>query len=287
VRKTYVEAMSSLSRANPLEESLGWWTPSDEDAMLAAVFAAASEEAAPGAAASVPSIPPRRPKRAALIGVCVAAVGVVALAVDLIGSGSPSALAAWTTTTTTPPASQLRAAQSACERFYGRGNRLLPPEISEQLPGSLPPLAMIDSRGPFEMLVYAGTTGEAVCLWDSSGVIGVSAGISSGNAGTLPPTSDHSIGVPRVGFDRLRRSALTYAYGHAGTSVSGITLNLVDGVRVQATVENGFYAAWWPSKTDVTAATVTTSQGAYRQDFGDIGPNDNGPPEPGPSDAGP
>lgn len=287
MRKTYVEAMSSLRRADPLEDSLGWWTPSHEDAMLAAVFAAESEEAASGPDASVRSVPPRRRKRAALIGLCVVAAGVVALAVDLIGSGSPSALAAWTTTTTTPPASQLRAAQSACERFYGRGNRLLPDGISKQLPDSLPPLAMIDSRGPFEMLVYAGTTGEAVCLWDSSGAIGVSAGISGGNGGTLPPTSDQSIGVPRVGFDRLPRSALTYAYGHAGTSVSGVTLNLVNGVRVQATVENGFYAAWWPSSTDVTAAKVTTSKGAYRQDFGDIGPNDNGPNQPGSPDAGP
>ena len=89
-----------------------------------------------------------------------------------------------------------------------------------------------------------------------------------------PATSDDAIGVPGVGFDQVGGSSvLTYADGHAGAHVTGVTLDLANGVRVEATVQNGFYAAWWPSQSDVTAAEVTSSEGPGHQDFGDIGPN--------------
>jgi hypothetical protein len=278
VKRTHVEAMSSLSQANPLEHALDRWTRSEEDALLAGVFTAESEESPREADTSVPLAPPHRLKRAALIGLCVVAMGAAVLAVDLVGSGSPSAFAAWTTATTTPPPSQLGAAQSACQSFYKRTTKIFK-QIPTSIPGSLPPLAVIDARGPYEMIVYAGTSGEGVCLWHSSGVIG--AGASAGNGGSLPATSDHSIGIPGVGFMRIGgRSVLTYAYGHAGPSVTGVTLHLTNGVRVQATVHDGFYAAWWPSQTDVTAATVSTSEGVHHQNFCDIGPNNYGPNEP-------
>ena len=34
--------------------------------------------------------------------------------------------------------------------------------------------------------------------------------------------------------------------GRVGTDVTGVTLVLGDGTSVQATVTNGWYAAWWP-----------------------------------------
>lgn len=272
MKRTHVDAMSILSQADPLQHALDWWTRSEEDAVLAAVFTAESEEPPRDAYTSVSPAPPHRLKRAVLIGLCVVAVGVAAIAVDLVGSGSPSAFAAWTTTTTTPPTSQLGAAQSACQSFYKRATKLF-----KQISRSLPPLALIDSRGPYDMIVYAGTSGEGICLWRSSRVIGAGGGTGE----TLPATSDHSIGVPGVGFMRVgRHSVVTYAYGHAGPSVTGVTLNLANGVRVQATVHHGFYAAWWPSQTDVTTATVSTSEGVRHQDFCDIGPNNDGPNEP-------
>ena len=72
-------------------------------------------------------------------------------------------------------------------------------------------------------------------------------------------------------------SVLTYAYGFAGPKVTAVTVNLASGVGVQATVYNGFYAACWPSKTDVNSAKVTASQGVIHQDFCDIGPNNQRP----------
>ena len=150
---------------------------------------------------------------------------------------------------------------------------LLPPAEAATLPSSLPPLVLADTRGPYDMLVYSNASSDFVCIWDS-GLIGV----GGGNGETLPPPTDDSIGAPGVAYDRIRDGSLTYAHGHAGAPVTGVTLVLADGTRVEATVQNGFYAAWWPSKTDVISAAVTTSAGVRQQDFGDTGPNAQGPP---------
>ena len=66
---------------------------------------------------------------------------------------------------------------------------------------------------------------------------------------------------------------MTYAYGRVGTDITAVSLNLTDGTRVEATLQNGLYAAWWPSETDVSSAEVTTSAGVIHQQLGDIGPN--------------
>ena len=267
--RSHVDAMSSLEQANPLEDALRWWTRSEEDALLESVLAKNPEASAPDVS-SVLSGRPRQLTRAVLIGLGALVAGAATLAAVLAGSGSPSAFSAWTATTTTPPASQLAASASSCQHQYGLTLGLLGRPAAATLPGSLPPLVLTDSRGPFEMLVFSGPTGEGVCLWDSPKVLA----LTGSNGETRPATSDDAIGVPGVGFDRVGGSSvLTYADGHAGAHVTGVTLDLANGVRVEATVQNGFYAAWWPSQSDVTAAEVTSSEGPGHQDFGDIGPN--------------
>jgi hypothetical protein len=270
MRRSHVDAMAALRLADPLEDALRWWTPSAEDALLATVL---GEKTLPGSGqredVAGRAIRPRRLMRVALIALCTIAVGSVALAVELARSGPPDALAAWTPTTTTPATTQLAAAAASCASRYTLMVDHLPRLNGATVPASLPSLALTDSRGPFELLIYNGPTSEGVCLWDSSGVLSV----GGGDGETLPAPTDHSIGVPGVGFDRDGGSVLTYAYGHAGAHVTAVTLDLVDGIHVEATVHNGFYAAWWPSQTDVSATEVTTSQGVFQQDFGDVGPD--------------
>jgi hypothetical protein len=212
----------------------------------------------------------RRLKRPALLAVAAVVVGAVALAVDLTGSGAPSAFAAWTATTTTPPASQLASADASCSRFYGPLiKKVSPPDI----PSSLPPLTLTDSRGPFELLLYSDPSWFFACFWGHGSAISL-----AWNGGPEAPASPHSIGVPQVPFDRnADGSGYTMAYGYVGAQVKAVTLHLTDGTNVEATVQNGFYAAWWPVRTDVASAEVTTSAGVLHQDFGDDGPNNAGP----------
>jgi hypothetical protein len=260
--------MAELEGADPFREpnARRGWTQADEDAVLSFVLARAADVGGgtPAVGRSSPNGRTSRLKWITLAATVAVMAGAVALGLSLTSTGTPRAFAAWTATTTSPPATQLAAADVSCQKAWSF--KLLPPAVAQTLPAMLSPLVLTDSRGPFEMLVYAGPSGEQVCLWNS-GFIGI-----SGNGGTLPPASPDAIGIPGVGFDG-GKELFTYADGQAGTQVTAVTLVLADGTHVEATLKNGLYAAWWPSKTDVSSAEVATTQGTFHQSFGSIGPN--------------
>ncbi|MFZ0251056.1 MAG: hypothetical protein WAL61_14000 [Acidimicrobiales bacterium] len=267
--KQVSEAMAELESANPFREpaAVSGWARSDEDALLARLFAApvVDRQAAEPAARRRPRLRGASPmKRITLAATVAVMVGALALGLSLSSTETPGAFAAWTPTTTSPPAAQLAAADAGCQQVWTM--KLIPPAEAPSLPATLPPLVLTDSRGPFEMLVYAGPSGQQVCLWDR-GLLSI-----SGNGGDLPPAGPDEIGTPGVGFDGGNK-LFTYADGHAGAQVTAVTLVLEDGTHIQATLEKGLYAAWWPSKTDVSSAEVTTTHGTFRQHFGSIGPN--------------
>jgi hypothetical protein len=280
--------MARLRAANPFDDAraLKDWSQTDEDGLLDSLLAEAdrSDELV----LSPPDLPPskkavslRRFKRPAVVVLIGVAAGATVLGVSLGTPSTPNVLAAWSATTTSSPATQLAAAHAGCQRTWTSTLKLIPPARASGYSGTLPPLVLTDSRGPFEMLVYAGTSGESVCLW-KFGLIG----ISGSNGAMLPATNTQSIGVPGVGFASDRGSPYTYAFGTAGSGVKAITLVLTNGTRVDATVQHGLYGAWWPSKTDVASAQVSAAAGTFHQQFGDIGPDNNGPPENPPSPLG-
>jgi hypothetical protein len=53
----------------------------------------------------------------------------------------------------------------------------------------------------------------------------------------------------------------THLFGRAGDDISAVTFAFSNGATVQATVENGWYFAWWPWNATPTSAEVTTSTG--------------------------
>ena len=54
---------------------------------------------------------------------------------------------------------------------------------------------------------------------------------------------------------------LAYAFGRTGTAVTGVTLRFPNGKHVKATVENGWYFAWWPWAGSPISARVATTSG--------------------------
>ena len=55
-----------------------------------------------------------------------------------------------------------------------------------------------------------------------------------------------------------------HAFGRAGSDVSAVTFAFADGETVQATIQNGWYFAWWPyggPGDEPTSARVATSSG--------------------------
>jgi len=53
----------------------------------------------------------------------------------------------------------------------------------------------------------------------------------------------------------------TIAVGRAGSAVTGVGLQRVDGSVVTATLSNGRFIAWWPESNGVEALSVTTKNG--------------------------
>jgi hypothetical protein len=274
MKQASVHAMQRLEAASPLATAppLAKWTTEDEDVLLAQILAdqvAPSEESERRerrVARSGSRTRTDRITRPVLIAVTACAAGAAALGIALSTSGSPGAFAAWTARTTVPPAARLAAATSDCEALEKRAIDLVPNVSRGEAAISLGAWRLTDSRGPFEMLVYIGSSSDSVCLWDSGGVLSV-----TGGGGTLPAPTDRSVGIPTIGFARHRGSPVTYAYGKVGSEASAVTLTLTDGKRVQATVQNGLYAAWWPAQTDVASATVKSSSGVSHRHFGSVG----------------
>lgn len=273
--------MARLTAADPFAASraLEQWSKAEEDALLESLR---TQMDGPEPGPSLPSAslldPTRtrlsRLKRPIALALVAVAAGALAFGILVGTSSSTRAFAQWSPITTSAPPAQLATAFAGCEASWSRSIHLFPP-ISSGSSGSLPPLLLTDSRGPFELLLYGGSGGEFVCLWND-GFIGGSG--STDGIGLLPPASNQAVGVPGVGFSSDRGAPYTYAIGRAGTGVTGVTLELADGTSVETTLQNGFYGAWWPTKTDVVSAQVSTANGISHQEFGDVGPNNIGPP---------
>jgi hypothetical protein len=62
------------------------------------------------------------------------------------------------------------------------------------------------------------------------------------------------------------------ALGQAGSDVKAISFTFADRQSVSATLQNGWYFAWWPWLTEPTSATVTTASGTLSSPVQSQGP---------------
>ena len=177
------------------------------------------------------------------------AAGAAALAAVIsLGAGASNAFAGWTARPTKPAPGQLAAAGAACQG-------------SQSTVAGLP-LALTDTRGPFTFSVYANSESTVTCIQGPSFVA------LSENQASSPVTAP----AGRVLLSSAHRSerggrAFGFAYGRTGAGVSAVTLDLDDGTKVQATVSNGWFVAWWPGGAQLKAAELTTPAGVSTQTF--------------------
>jgi hypothetical protein len=179
--------------------------------------------------------------------------------VSLIG-GTTAAFAGWTAQPTAATPSQVSAAEAACR---------------SKLPFSGLPLVLSEQRGPFTFQIYADDRTSAGCI-DGAGFQNES-GVESSAPIVVPAdqlllSSSHA---PVGGGD-----GYSFAEGRAGANVTGATLLLSDGQSVTATVEGGWFVAWWPGDSAAASAQLTTSDGPKTQTFPGpkqlAGPGDGG-----------
>jgi hypothetical protein len=128
---------------------------------------------------------------------------------------------------------------------------------------SLPAMSLVaqDQRGTAATLVYAGGAELALCLVvrDSSGaVVDATSGVSHLDARTGALTFDTGISAPKTpNYPGLRIVA-----GRVEPTVKGVKVSRADGLKVDATVNSGYFVAWWPTDDDPVNATAIDSSGA-------------------------
>ena len=219
--------------------------------------------------------------RRVLVGAGAMAVvaGAAGLSVGLLGPGTSDAFAGWVPTPSASGLDQTARAEAACQNSVsGAQGALAPSHVS--LPDStLPPVALTDSRGPFDLLVLSSPSSTVLCL-TSSAFTAVSGG---GGGSNLGQPAAGTLAVDRILFTEDKGQPYTVINGRVGDDVTKVVLDLSDGSTVEASTGNGRFAAWWPSDSGVAAAEVTGAAGTRTQSIGIASPSQvpNGPPTSG------
>lgn len=208
--------------------------------------------------------PPRRRRLLASLGL----VGAAAAAVPVLLIGGGSALASWTPTPEVLTPAETDAAASTCRADLG-------------MPGAQETALLAERRGTWTYVLISGPRAEASCLLRNDVVGQDPAGHEV--FGSLEPDPGEAPAVSRDGLVETGSAAtsiddglfgeewLTWAYGRVGAEVTAVTVHTPLGFDVTASVDNGRFAAWWPSQQpssenlDVMGAwsyTVTLADGS-------------------------
>lgn len=193
-----------------------------------------------------PRVPrPRRTGvRVALLAGAAAAVAVGIGATEVLGGGATAYADSWEPVPAPASTADVAAAERACagtaRSVAGDGASRLQPRLAERR-GDLVLLAL-DDGAPEPATVMC-----VAALPPGGGADFLS---GSGGGGVVRPPAD---GVTDAGiFQRTTPGdELSVIDGLAGKRVEAVTVHTADGRSVEATVEGGHYAAWWPGRAMV------------------------------------
>jgi hypothetical protein len=239
-----------------------------------------------------------RPRRRWLRRWLVLSAGALALAaaagvaVALLSTGTTAAFAGWTATPSAPTASALAAARTAC------GSVPSADVLAAEARGPYTAIAFTRADKPWQCVVKGS---HVVVNLSTRYPVRAYASVLSGKV-MLPVITQKTCGsaaarertLDQPDADLTQDSAssfssyakredalqaeiaaaasgpdtLSAAIGVAGSGVRAVTFVLADGDRIQATVEHGWYVAWWPGASKPGGATavrvaVTTSSGMH------------------------
>jgi hypothetical protein len=217
-----------------------------------------------------------------------ALAGGVVAAILLLSSTTAPAFAGWSTVPTTATPAALAAATATCNNQFDRGSTTF--TVSQAV--------LSETRGIYTAALYVTADGVYNCIdglghgssasHETAAMIGAAPGASQI---TFPDQSGASAAGfpganPHLPFPKQWRQALSQmtnaarrkrqakrwrmildqgvvssAYGQAGSDVSSVTFNFADGLTADATVQNGWYFAWWPTLDRPTSVQVMSSSG--------------------------
>jgi hypothetical protein len=207
-----------------------------------------------------------------------AAVAGAVVAVSLVGlsTDTPRAFAGWSATPSAQGGHQAREAEAACRSRLPTSARIKRAQETASGPHKPWPIpsftagswrtTVIDTRGPYTMILFVAAHGAAeLSCFSARHQPAVSLG--GGFATHSPPpvraghlsivSSGSTTTPPNEGSQHF-----SLLVGRTGPDVTGVTLRLRDGTRVRASLDNGWFTAWWPGTQRGTATEVTTSDRA-------------------------
>ncbi|MFJ4107987.1 hypothetical protein [Oerskovia enterophila] len=176
--------------------------------------------------------------RGALVG--AVATGALALTVGLAVPwlSQDDAYATWTATPTALSGEALADAETACDIV---------------VPAPAATTVLAEQRGIFTFTLRTDDREVMDCLLDEDGT----GGLSSTNLDSLrEPTKGEVTIVTYFTTWNPNNGHATAIYGRTGDEVSAVNITRSNGFKIEATVSNGWWAAWWPGDTDPDA-TVT------------------------------
>jgi hypothetical protein len=207
-------------------------------------------------------------------GVAVAAALVVAI--TLLSTGTSPAYAGWARVPTTASTTSLKSAVRRCYKVDPNGNNGLGHPVLTEARGRSTALIHVIDRTVY-MCLYDSNFSEVTS--DSMGPLRAAPGLDQlsvpygvwggGGSGRLPKRLVQELKhrpITRATFIQWARFNAGDGYGYwalgqAGSGITAVTFAFAGHKAVTATVEHGWYFAWWPWMSDPTSVTVKTSTG--------------------------
>jgi hypothetical protein len=237
----------------------------------------------------------RRPRLWAALGASGAAMmGGIVAAVLLLSAGAPAAYAGWSRVPTTPSPTALETTVHECYKV-GSGNA----QLALPAPGGTMRPVLAEARGGSAAAIYVTNNQVYMCLTVNEPAftsvasylmgpslraapgpdqLGIPYGVSGGS-GSSRATHPHRLSAAQIEkLQRERRAAQragspfgtgdNFALGQAGRNVSAVTFAFANGKTVVASIEHGWYFAWWPWPTKPTSVAVRTRDGKRTSPMG-------------------
>ncbi|SDS05183.1 hypothetical protein SAMN04489860_0682 [Paraoerskovia marina] len=183
-------------------------------------------------------VPRRRPAAVAAAG--AAAVALVFVGVAVLGPSGTVAYATWEATPSAATASALATAETQCAPAAAEGG-------TERV---------LEQRGSYVLAVYADDGRIAQCLTGSDVP---TAGTST--TGALPaPAGPDDVEVYDAGAQAWGAGdgEVVSVVGAVGDAVTEVSVENEAGLVVEATVQDGWFTAWWPGTSPADSITVVT-----------------------------
>lgn len=259
-------------------------TQIEHDLRTALAARAAELDDSPGAMVLARDYRPRSgvPRMAFAGGGAVVAAGAVAILTVGLSTDTPRAFAGWSPTPTTPATSQTQSAEAACQARLPTSAAIEHAQETASGPRGqwkLPQMAaggwqkiLTDARGPYTVMLFTAAEGQAVlsCLSGrNTGEVALGGALGTHPLAAVPAgqiavsSYGSNVAPPDEGAAQFSRIV-----GRVGPGVTAVSLRLSDGTQVTASIEGGWFLAWWPGTAHASAAEVATSNGTTTQPIG-------------------